>query len=798
MYSKINLGELVERQPGEGGGAGDEPGESSGLPGGATHGPDPGPGPGSDPGPDPGPSAGGLAASGPGGAVPGPGLAGFAEGGVWDSHPPSAALAAALVGAAGEGWRCAGGSRGEIVGAVRAAAALESWFCAAKLGLIRAAIREDDDGLGGDYHGDLPDEWSRSLTHDVALALAMSPVSAGKLMQTAWDLGALLPGIGALLEDGTLTYAKARAVNDALEPLSEPDKTKAEAMIAPRLAGKTFGQVDKLAARAAITVDPDLAERAREHAERNRARVVLRRERSGAASLSGCELPPAETLAAHAAACARAQVYRDSGAFPGVLTDQFRAMAYLDLLNNVSAEARIAAGPPVVGLGAPGEAAFRDEGEPDDPGAPAPERSGGSDCPCNECDGRCAPSPDGCGPDGDDPEGDDPDGAGPDDDGPDDDRPDDDRPDGGGADDGVPGAGGADGEHHGDDGPGDGGRPASPASPPPSQQPQSPPWQPPPSQPVPPPPPPRQPQARSPSPWSAPPSSPAPPSLTDLTIPLAGLLGPPRRPGESHGFGPLDPALCRVLAALAAASPHTTACVTVTDPDGHAIGHGCLRTGRRRAPLPGAPDPPLTALPARLNLTITATRLTRLLRDPRPPGRPAPPGSAPPTGWALTPPATRDQHAPPRSRGQHPEPGDPDRHAPPGDPPWCRTWTITLPSGLRYAVPLEPVPTYGCDHRRESHAYEANDTLRHLVQIRDCECTFPTCSRHAKDSDFEHAVPYHQGGRTCACNAGARSRACHQVKQSPGWTVTQPKPGWHQWQTPSGRTYTQEPKRYPA
>ena len=121
---------------------------------------------------------------------------------------------------------------------------------------------------------------------------------------------------------------------------------------------------------------------------------MLRRERSGAASLYGCDLPPAETLAAHAATCARARVYQDSGAFPGVLMDQFRAMAYLDLMNEVSAEARIAAGPPEVGLGAPGEAAFRDEPEPDDPGAPAREASGGSDCPCDECDGRCAPPAD--------------------------------------------------------------------------------------------------------------------------------------------------------------------------------------------------------------------------------------------------------------------------------------------------------------------------------------------------------------------------------------------------------------------
>jgi hypothetical protein len=266
--------------------------------------------------------------------------------------------------------------------------------------------------------------------------------------------------------------------------------------------------------------------------------------------------------------------------------------------------------------------------------------------------------------------------------------------------------------------------------------------------------------------------------------------------GESQGFGPLDPALSRALAALAAASPHTTACVTVTDPNGYAIGHGCLRSGRRKARLPGAPDPPLTALPANLNLAITATRLTQLL-DPA--GQPCPPGPASPSGWALTPPATPGQHGdPPAGPAQRAPAGSPGQQGPPGGPPWCRTWAVTLPGGLQYAVPLEPVPTYDCDHRRQSHAYEANDALRHLVQIRDHQCTLPTCSRPAQESDFEHAVPYDQGGRTCACNAGARSRACHQVKQSPGWKVTQPKPGWHQWETPSGRTYTQEPKRYPV
>ena len=63
--------------------------------------------------------------------------------------------------------------------------------------------------------------------------------------------------------------------------------------------------------------------------------------------------------------------------------------------------------------------------------------------------------------------------------------------------------------------------------------------------------------------------------------------------------------------------------------------------------------------------------------------------------------------------------------------------------------------------------------------------------------DFEHAVPYHKGGKTCGCNGGCRCRRDHRVKQSPGWKVTQPQPGYHQWTTPSGRTYTSEPMRYP-
>jgi len=174
------------------------------------------------------------------------------------------------------------------------------------------------------------------------------------------------------------------------------------------------------------------------------------------------------------------------------------------------------------------------------------------------------------------------------------------------------------------------------------------------------------------------------------------------------------------------------------------------------------------ATTGRVNITITETRLRQLETQAAQPPSGAPPRSgAPPGAWRFT--ATK-----------------------PGN------WILTLPGGRQLAVRFDVVPTYSCDHRYLVSSYLPGDRLRRLVQVRDHECTWPPCSRAARDSDFEHAVPYDKGGVTDACNAGARSRRCHQVKQLPGWSVTQPKPGWHVWTTPSGRTYVKEPWQYPA
>jgi hypothetical protein len=638
----------------------------------------------------------------PGGARD-PRLAGFVKDGPGDTRPPSAALAVVVEELSGPQQRCEGATDDELIGLLGRWDALEAWAAAGKLGMIRELIRRRArPGLGGHLpaHGDLPDQWHEGLEHEVSVALGLSIRGADKLTCFAWDLAARLPGIGAALTAGTISEWKARLISDELAVLDDQHAAEAEKLILDQVAGQPPGMIGRLAAQAVCTVDPDGAAKRREHAEREEARVRFWRANGGACALAAYGLPTDAALAANAAIEDRAQRYKRLKVRPDARLDQLRVLAFLDILNGITLEARLAqsradaaeqhddsgtarqdvpAEPDPVGGAGSGtldedwdayewDAYFGDRA---DPGDDVPENSGSGRGEPAASDLADAPGP----------------GV-----------PDDDwfrdrgepaaRPQGPGTDaaDGDPGAGSAN---------------------------------------------------RS----AADPVLPALAARANLTLPLATLLGMAERPGAGHALGPLDPALVRDLAATASNSPTSEWCLTITDGEGVAVAHGCAR-------------------PARTKKT-----------SPPPASRDGPPG---PTPWALTP---RDEPGPPGGYG---------------------TWTLTLPGGRDFTVKLLAVPVTDCDHRHESHGYQPSDTLRHLVQVRDGNCTFPTCSAHARESDFEHAVPYDQGGKTCACNAGARSRRCHRVKQSPSWSVTQPRPGWHQWTTPSGRTYTQGPMRYPA
>jgi hypothetical protein len=220
-----------------------------------------------------------------------------------------------------------------------------------------------------------------------------------------------------------------------------------------------------------------------------------------------------------------------------------------------------------------------------------------------------------------------------------------------------------------------------------------------------------------------------------LTIPEATVTGRAGRPGELGGIGPVDPDLARDLAAAAARNPRSTWCVTVTDKDGHAVGHGCARPARRRAP--GGHDPP---------------------------------GSR---GFTFTP---AGQRGPPGGYG---------------------TWRFT--AGAReMLIEIGPLPTGDCDHRWQARGHDPGVMLRHLTEVRHARCTGPGCRRPAGRCDFEHNIPYEAGGRSCLCNADPKCRHDHRMKQDPRWNAERLPGGYVRWTTPSGRQYVTEPTRYPV
>jgi len=248
----------------------------------------------------------------------------------------------------------------------------------------------------------------------------------------------------------------------------------------------------------------------------------------------------------------------------------------------------------------------------------------------------------------------------------------------------------------------------------------------------------------------------------NLTVPLVTALDLADRPGEIPGIGPIDPALARDLARAAASNPRTTWCVTVTDQDGHAIGHGCARPEPARRP---SADPPRR-------------------KQPESHG-----GHDPP-----------DSREPPGATAENARPGFTFTCASPHGPPGgYGTWRLAtgIPGQRDLIISLGPIATDECDHRHEAQGHDPGLTLRHLSQVRHATCTAPTCRRPAAQCDFEHSTPYEAGGRTCMCNAGPKCRHDHRLKQDPRWKAEQPAPSVIRWTTPAGRQYTTEPTRYP-
>ena len=94
------------------------------------------------------------------------------------------------------------------------------------------------------------------------------------------------------------------------------------------------------------------------------------------------------------------------------------------------------------------------------------------------------------------------------------------------------------------------------------------------------------------------------PSLSgsvNLTLPLATWLGNSESPGEAEGYGSLAGEDCRDLADSLRAGTGVKWCLTLTDPDGRAVAHGCARA---------SPD----GKPDSIQTWLTKIKLTRIER----------------------------------------------------------------------------------------------------------------------------------------------------------------------------------------
>jgi hypothetical protein len=99
---------------------------------------------------------------------PDPRLAGFAWDDSRDAPTPSGRMALLVDTLSGPERRCPGATDDELIGMLRAWAAIESWAAGAKLGVIREVMRREAPPSPGADHGDLPETWSQSLRYELA------------------------------------------------------------------------------------------------------------------------------------------------------------------------------------------------------------------------------------------------------------------------------------------------------------------------------------------------------------------------------------------------------------------------------------------------------------------------------------------------------------------------------------------------------------------------------------------------------------------------------------------------------
>jgi hypothetical protein len=251
--------------------------------------------------------------------IPTPGATGFTSGGPLDVMLAGSDLAWHAAQARRRGL--ASLSDSELCGIMGAAHRLESWAAGLKL----AAVNElDVRRAGADSR---PGE---HVADEAAAVLILTPRAASDLIGLARNL-ARVPQTRALLAAGILDQDRAEVIADALAVLDPPGAAAVEALITPKAAEKTTGQLRRACELAIKAYDPHAATRRREQAQKD-ARVECWAEAAGTSAIAGRDLSPAGVIAADKTLDADARWLRAHG-MPGS-HDERRAAAFLARLTS--------------------------------------------------------------------------------------------------------------------------------------------------------------------------------------------------------------------------------------------------------------------------------------------------------------------------------------------------------------------------------------------------------------------------------------------------------------------------------
>lgn len=83
---------------------------------------------------------------------------------------------------------------------------------------------------------------------------------------------------------------------------------------------------------------------------------------------------------------------------------------------------------------------------------------------------------------------------------------------------------------------------------------------------------------------------------------------------------------------------------------------------------------------------------------------------------------------------------------------------------------------------------------RRHVEAAYPTCVFPGCRIPASECDFDHTIPWSEGGPTSEHNGTPKCRHDHILRHRGGWTFRRSPDGGHQWTSPLGHTYPIHPR----